>query len=164
MSKRFYMSMNGSATGAVLHICDKIRAFTTSEIGGLFAVFVRTSKGRPVTQKVNPTPAEAFVAGFNFSLMTLDTPQLTPGQSEVLRKTLDEAMAKHQKTGLAGLLGRVAERVRDQRYDYDSKSFKGFVILVNENMDAERHPRLTEDQSESLRGMIAGLLDAATDS
>jgi len=152
--------MTGTLTGAISPICSTIRVFKATKIGGLFAALIR--KGRPVKSS-GLTTAEAFVAGFNFSLMTLDTPQLSPAQSEVLRKTLDEAMADHQKTGLAGLLGRVAEQVRDRQRDPE-KALEGFVSLVNEKMKTEGTPCLTEDQGDALRGMIAGLMDSAAES
>ncbi len=101
----------------------------------------------------------AFVEGYNLSLEMLGEPQLTPGQSDVLRKTLDEAVARHQRPGLAGLLGQAVERVRGRRRD-QREAIKGFVSLVNERLEAANQPRLTEDQGDALGGMIEALGDS----
>jgi hypothetical protein len=110
--------------------------------------------------KSKPTPTQALVAGFNFSLEALALPLLTPGQQDVLCQTLDDALAEHRKPGLAGLLGRVTGQARGRRSD-PGDALRGFVALVNENLGAAKRPRLSEDQGDVFRGMAAGLLDLA---
>jgi hypothetical protein len=75
-------------------------------------------------------------------------PLLTPGQQDVLRQTLEHALAEHRKPGLAGLLGRVTGQARDRRHD-PGEALRGFVALVN------------EDLGDVFQGMVAGLLDLA---
>ncbi len=107
----------------------------------------------------NPTPTQALVAGFDFSLEALELPLLTPGQKSVLHQTLEDALAQHPQSGLVGLLSRAAEKVRGSRRD-PGEALKGFVILINKDLDAVKQPRLSKAQGDVFRGMVDGLLDS----
>ncbi|MGD9099249.1 MAG: hypothetical protein PVF45_02135 [Anaerolineae bacterium] len=157
MHEHFWMDITRSATGVILPIRGTIKVFKAKRIGGLFAVLVR--KGRPSMANSGLTSTEAFVAGFNLNLEMLGLPRLTPDQSKVLRKTLDEAMAEHQKQAPAELLGWAMEQILGlQRDSSPIEAVKAFVGLVNEKMEeAEGVTRLTEDQSDALGGMIYAL-------
>jgi len=156
MREHFWMDTIGPITGAISPICSTIKVFKATKIGGLFAALIRR---RPVI-KSNLTFGQALAAGFNLNLEALGLPQLTPDQGKVLGRVLDEAIAKQQRPGLAGLLGRAVEQIRGRQRDWSLiEAIKAYVGLINEKMEAESVPRLTEDQSDSLGGMIYALID-----
>ena len=111
-------------------------------------------------KKSELTFGTAFVAAWNLNLEALvlalpDLDPLTPEQSKALTKVLDEAIDAQQTTGLAGLLGQAMERLRGSRRKVNlTDAIYTFVDQINDKMEAEGVPRLTEGQCDSLAGMM----------